>query len=561
MAEINDMKKKALAMLLTKKTERPESELDKDEDREIKKRNLGKTKDQETTAELNFSKNDENKELNQKDHLEEIQTSNVIETHYDANYKNRLDFSLNIPDAPINITHLNTNINACMTGVPENSKSFHSNSSLNNNKLEKDINNTTNNNEHLENDEDKSYSDLIKEKSNIQEQNITEDKNKNLCDVQLNVDFLAAINNNKNNNTVSKDINNINESLEEIKNNSVIANESSKNYFPLIDSQEHQEAISELIKETNANGDHFDSNISYKNATNEFIESIYKNNKSNNHKEESSGIVMNNLESNYNNSLTSSRGNVMLNSDNIIFQDQNNKDTPSINYINTITNTNNVRYLEEDIENTNNNCNDSFQNKENELNKGDVNMHIENVEKSNLIISDKAEETTNNVIETLKNNEKSYKEKEELIASGNDIELNSKNVNLEEKVNIEEKNDKESNTIQENSLLNNSSINEVQNSNKMQESTADSTNVNKPVMQQPPSNVPSKKITFAEAKKEIDEFGLEMDKIEKEIKEKYNINVSEFYYDDLLPEYMKVKLVEEYFNSKEIISISQKINK
>lgn len=71
----------------------------------------------------------------------------------------------------------------------------------------------------------------------------------------------------------------------------------------------------------------------------------------------------------------------------------------------------------------------------------------------------------------------------------------------------------------------------------------------------------SKKISFSTAKKEIEDFAIEIERIEKDIKEKYGINVSDFYYEDELPDDLKIKLVEDYFNSKEIVELSQKLLK
>ena len=68
----------------------------------------------------------------------------------------------------------------------------------------------------------------------------------------------------------------------------------------------------------------------------------------------------------------------------------------------------------------------------------------------------------------------------------------------------------------------------------------------------------SKKISFTEAKKEIEEFSNQIERIENEMKEKYGLNLTEFYYEDLLPEELKMKLIEEYFNSEEIIELSKR---
>jgi len=69
---------------------------------------------------------------------------------------------------------------------------------------------------------------------------------------------------------------------------------------------------------------------------------------------------------------------------------------------------------------------------------------------------------------------------------------------------------------------------------------------------------PIKKISITEAKREIDEFAHQIEKIELEIKNKYGIDTSEFYYEELIPEELKLKLVEDFFNSEEIIELSKK---
>jgi hypothetical protein len=68
----------------------------------------------------------------------------------------------------------------------------------------------------------------------------------------------------------------------------------------------------------------------------------------------------------------------------------------------------------------------------------------------------------------------------------------------------------------------------------------------------------TKKISFTEAKKEIDEFTLQIEKMEAEIKDKYGINLPEFYYEDLLPDELKMKLIEDFFNSEEIVELAKR---
>jgi len=80
--------------------------------------------------------------------------------------------------------------------------------------------------------------------------------------------------------------------------------------------------------------------------------------------------------------------------------------------------------------------------------------------------------------------------------------------------------------------------------------------------QAPVSEVPQaktgKKISFSEAKKEIDEFTSQKEKIEAEIKDKYGINIPDYYYEDILPDELKMKLIEDFFNSEEIIDLAKK---
>jgi hypothetical protein len=97
-----------------------------------------------------------------------------------------------------------------------------------------------------------------------------------------------------------------------------------------------------------------------------------------------------------------------------------------------------------------------------------------------------------------------------------------------------------------------------------------STNTNtKPIEEQPSKTtsttnmiqltpIAPKKITFQQAKKEIEEFSLQMDKLEQEIKQKYKIDLGEFYYEEHLPDELKIKLIEDYFNQPEIIELAKK---
>lgn len=84
-------------------------------------------------------------------------------------------------------------------------------------------------------------------------------------------------------------------------------------------------------------------------------------------------------------------------------------------------------------------------------------------------------------------------------------------------------------------------------------------NINKQV---PPPAEPGKKraITFQEAKEQIDKFSDLINNLEIEMRDKYGINIPQFYYEDLLPEQVKIKLVEEYFNDKEIVELGKQLN-
>jgi hypothetical protein len=92
---------------------------------------------------------------------------------------------------------------------------------------------------------------------------------------------------------------------------------------------------------------------------------------------------------------------------------------------------------------------------------------------------------------------------------------------------------------------------------------ATSVNTNTTQVQEP-SHLPQsdtnirKKITFADAKKEIEEFTQQINSIEEEIKEKFHINLNEFYFDDFLPDDIKMKLIEDYFNSEEFLDLAKK---
>ena len=71
------------------------------------------------------------------------------------------------------------------------------------------------------------------------------------------------------------------------------------------------------------------------------------------------------------------------------------------------------------------------------------------------------------------------------------------------------------------------------------------------------ANQGQKKVSLQQAKQEINDFCQLIDKLEKEIYDKYNIKVSEFYYDDLYPEDVSIKLVDEFFKDKKIADIKK----
>ena len=73
---------------------------------------------------------------------------------------------------------------------------------------------------------------------------------------------------------------------------------------------------------------------------------------------------------------------------------------------------------------------------------------------------------------------------------------------------------------------------------------------------------PTKKvISFAEAKKEIEDFAVQLEKMEGDIQKKYSITFPDMSYEDVLPDEMKIKIIEEYFDSKEIKELLSAISK
>lgn len=79
---------------------------------------------------------------------------------------------------------------------------------------------------------------------------------------------------------------------------------------------------------------------------------------------------------------------------------------------------------------------------------------------------------------------------------------------------------------------------------------------NNPIQAEP---VKKKGITLAAAGKLVDDFSELINKLEQEIKENYGISIPQTYYEDLIPENLKLKLVEDFFNSEEIIELNKQI--
>ena len=66
-------------------------------------------------------------------------------------------------------------------------------------------------------------------------------------------------------------------------------------------------------------------------------------------------------------------------------------------------------------------------------------------------------------------------------------------------------------------------------------------------------------ISFYEAKKEIDDFTTQLIKMEEDLSKKYSITFPDLSFEDTLPDEIKIKLVEDYFESKEIKDLLTKI--
>ena len=83
-------------------------------------------------------------------------------------------------------------------------------------------------------------------------------------------------------------------------------------------------------------------------------------------------------------------------------------------------------------------------------------------------------------------------------------------------------------------------------------------NQQKTLPELPPA--PTKKvISFYEAKKEIDDFTTQLIKMEEDLSKKYSITFPDLSFEDTLPDEIKIKLVEDYFESKEIKDLLTKI--
>lgn len=222
---------------------------------------------------------------------------------------------------------------------------------------------------------------------------------------------------------------------------------------------------------------------------------------------------------------------------------------------------------------------------DNQINQEETNSEIKNLPEGNTI-SIKGDEDTNNAlkmkakallsIKTKRNDEnvpEDEKESKKRAVEDNNLNLNENQVPDTvipcEKVNTEESQQNTNNlpVIENNNTtehkVNTEEHTEVKETVAVQEVVPTAiTQEENPKPKEESSAVQTKpatkKISITEAKKEIDEFTNYIEKIELEIKNKYGINVSEYYYEELLPEELKIKLIEDYFNSEEIIELSKK---
>ena len=117
--------------------------------------------------------------------------------------------------------------------------------------------------------------------------------------------------------------------------------------------------------------------------------------------------------------------------------------------------------------------------------------------------------------------------------------------------------DKKDSTIIVSSVLKNP-INDKIDSNKPENQLTSEQNISK----QAPAPEPGKKraITFQEAKEQIDKFSDLINNLEIEMRDKYGINIPQVYYEDSLPEQVKIKLVEDFFNDKDIVDLGKQLS-
>jgi hypothetical protein len=76
-------------------------------------------------------------------------------------------------------------------------------------------------------------------------------------------------------------------------------------------------------------------------------------------------------------------------------------------------------------------------------------------------------------------------------------------------------------------------------------------------LQKPENPTGVKKLSFSAAKKEIDDFASLMDNVIVEMKEKYGVDIPDTTYDEFLPDEIKIKLIEDFFNDKEIQKLAK----
>ena len=74
-----------------------------------------------------------------------------------------------------------------------------------------------------------------------------------------------------------------------------------------------------------------------------------------------------------------------------------------------------------------------------------------------------------------------------------------------------------------------------------------------------PAQPTKKVISFLEAKKEIEDFTAQLSKMEEDLSKKYSITFPDMSYEDALPDDIKIKIVEDFFDSQEIKDLLTKI--